>query len=196
LSFADQHLAELVRPVEDGWQRLVITVNDADADSEYFKCFMSAGVRCESVEAIFTRIFGEGIRRPETFLFSPSQLLPGCPGSFRLGVRLSVELPALVARLAMPVLDLARDLEGLDGVMNDPLRFPFVQPPHPQAPQNLADNFVNLGRKSCLKTLIVSWLAGSSNFENRVAALRAFVRTRVDVSEADLDLLLAGLRSS
>jgi hypothetical protein len=197
LSFADRHLGELVRSVEDGWQRLVITVNDADADSEYLKCFVTAGVRRESVEAIFTRTFGENIRKPETFFFGPSHLLPGCPDGFGLGSeRLSVELPALVARLAMPVLDLARDLDGLDEVMNDPLRFPFVEPPHPQAPQNLADNFVSFGRQSCLKTLIVSWLVRSANFENRVAALRAFVRTRVDVSEADLDLLVAGLRSS
>lgn len=192
LSFADSHLGELVRPVQDGWQRLVITVNDADADSEYFQCFVSAGVRREAVEAIFTKIFGDGIRKPETFFFSPAIFLPGCPGGFGLGSeRLSGELPALVEKLAMPVLDLARDLEGLDAVMNDPPRFPFVQPRHPQAPQNLADYFVSFGRKSCLKTLIVSWLAGSSNFETRVAALRAFVRTRVDVSEADLDLLLA-----
>ena len=197
LSFADQHLTELVRPVEDGWQRLVITVNDADADSEYFKCFVSAGVRRESVETIFTRIFGEGIRKPETFFFNPAHLLPGCPDALSAGSeRTSAELPALVARLAMPVLDLARDIRGLDRVMNDPPRFPFVQPPHPQAPQNLADCFVSLGRQSCLKTLIVSWLAGSSDFETRVAALRAFVRARVDVSEAHLDLLLSGLRSS
>jgi len=177
--------------------RLVITVNDADADSEYFKCFVSAGVRRESVETIFTRIFGEGIRKPETFFFNPAHLLPGCPDALSpWSERTSAELPALVARLAMPVLDLARDIRGLDRVMNDPPRFPFVQPPHPQAPQNLADCFVSLGRQSCLKTLIVSWLAGSSDFETRVAALRAFVRARVDVSEAHLDLLLSGLRSS
>ncbi len=67
---------------------------------------------------------------------------------------------------------------------------------HPLTPQNLADNFVAVGRQSCLKTLIVSWLARSPNFKDRVASLRAFVKTRVDVSEPDLDRLLAYLGST
>jgi len=96
----------------------------------------------------------------------------------------------------MPVLDLARDLRGIDVVMNDPSRFPFNYPLHPLTPQNLADNIVSFGRQSCLKTLIVSWLVRSPNFENRVAAVRAFVKTRVDVSEGDLDRLVAYLRST
>jgi hypothetical protein len=197
LSFADSHLAEFSRPVEDGWQLLIITVNDADADSEYFKCFVSAGVRRESVETIFTRVFGEGIRKPETFFFSPATFLRDRADSLPVtSERLMSELPALVARLAMPVLDLARDLRGLDAVMNDTSRFPFNYPLHPLTPQNLADYFVSFGRQSCLKTLIVSWLARSPDFENRVAALRAFVKTRADVSEADLDRLVAYLRSA
>ncbi len=196
LSFSDSHLGEFSRPVNDGWQRLIVTVNDADADSEYFKCFVSAGVRREAVETIFTRVFGEGIRRPETFFFSPATFLRDRADDLPLkSERLMSELPALVERLAMPVLDLARDLSGLDVVMNDPSRFPFTYSLHPLSPQNLADNFVSFGRQSCLKTLIVSWLAKSPNFENRVAALRAFVRTRVDVSEGDLDRLVAYLRS-
>jgi hypothetical protein len=197
LSFTDSHLGEFARPVDDGWQRLIVTVNDADADSEYFKCFVSAGARRESVEAIFTQVFGEGIRKPETFFFSPATFLRDRGDSFPVtSERLMSELPALVERLAMPVLDLARDLRGLDVVMNDPSRFPFASSPHPHSPQNLADHFVNFGRQSCLKTLIVSWLARSPNFENRVAALRSFVRTRVDVSEGDLDRLVACLHSA
>jgi hypothetical protein len=196
LSFTDSHLGEFARPVEDGWQRLIVTVNDADADSEYFKCFVSAGVRRESVEAIFTQVFGEDIRRPETFFFSPAIFLRDRAGDFRVtNERLISELPGLVERLAMPVFDLARDLSGVDAVMNDPSRFPFPYTLHPLSPQNLADHIVSFGRQSCLKTLIVSWLARSPNFERRVAALRAFVKTRVDVGEADLDRLVAYLHS-
>jgi hypothetical protein len=196
LSFSDSHLGEFSRPVDDGWQRLIVTVNDADADSDYFKCFVGAGVRRESVETIFTRVFGEGIRKPETFFFSPANFLRDRADSFATtSEQLMSELPALVERLAMPVLDLARDLRGLDVVMNDPSRFPFAHSPHPLSPQNLADLIVSFGRQSCLKTLIVSWLARSADFENRVAALRVFVRTRVDVSEGDLDRLVAYLRS-
>jgi hypothetical protein len=197
LSFSDSHLGEFSRPVDDGWQRIILTVNDADADSEYFKCFVGAGVRRESVETIFTPVFGDGIRRPETFFFSPVAFLRDRADSLPVtSERLTSELPALVERLAMPVLDLARDLHGLDVVMNDPSRFPFTHSPPPLAPQNLADSFINFGRQSCLKTLIVSWLARSPNFENRVAALRAFVRTRGDVSEGDLDRLMAHLHSA
>jgi len=193
LSFTDSHLAELSRPADDGWQRLVVTVNDADADSEYFKCFVYAGVRRESVETLFQRVFGEAIGRLDTFFFSPVRFLPGLANAFAVtSPRQISELPGLVARLALPVLDLARDLRGLDIVMNDRSRFP-IAPPSPLSPQNLADEFVSLGRKSCLKTLIVSWLARSSSFQNRVAELRAFVKTRVDVSEADLDRLVASL---
>jgi hypothetical protein len=195
LSFADSHLGEFSRPMDDGWQRFIVTVNDADADSEFFKCFVSAGVRRESVETIFTEVFGEGTAKPETFFFSPASFLRDRPNSLPLASeRLMSELPALVERLAMPVLDLARDLRGLDVVMNDPSRFPLTSP-HPLGPQNLADLIVGFGRQSCLKTLIVSWLVKSPIFETRVAALRAFVKTRVDVSEADLDRLLAHLRS-
>jgi hypothetical protein len=195
LSFTDSHLIELSRPTDDGWQRLIFTVNDADADSEYFKCFVYAGVRRESVEALFKRVFGEAIGRLDTFFFDPVKFVPGLANAFAVtNPRLISELPALVERLALPVLDLARDLRGLDAVMNDSSRFPFVQPPSPLSPQNLADEFVSFGRKSCLKTLIVSRLARSPNFENRIAALRAFVKTRVDVSEADLDRLVGFLR--
>lgn len=197
LSFSDKHLGEFSRPTDDGWQRLIVGVNDADADSEYFKCNVSAGIRRESVEMIFTQVFGEGIRKAETFFFSPAIFLRDRANDFAVtSERLIVELPGLVEQLAMPVLDLASDLNGLDVVMNDPPRFPFAYPLHPLTPQNLADSFINFGRQSCLKTLIVSKLAKSPNFEARVAALRAFVRTRVDVSEDDLDRLLAHLRSA
>lgn len=197
LSFSDSHVGEFSRAMDDGWQRLTVSVNDADADSEYFKCRVGAGVRRESVETIFTRVFGEGIRRAETFFFSPANFLRDRQDDFAAtSQRLISELPVLVERLAMPVLDLARDLSGLDAVINDPSRFPFAYTLHPLSPQNLADSFVSFGRKSCLKTLIVSWLARSPNFENRVAALRAFVRTRADVSEGDLDRLVAYLRSA
>jgi hypothetical protein len=40
------------------------------------------------------------------------------------------------------------------------------------------------------------WMMDGSACENRVAALRAFVRTRADVSEGDLDRLVACLRSA
>ena len=197
LSFSDSHLGEFSRSIDDGWQRVIVAVNDADADSEYFKCFVGAGVRRESVETIFTRVFGDGIRRAETFFFSPASFLRDRADDFAAtSERLISELPVLVERLAMPVLDLARTLSGLDVVMNDPSRFPFAHSPHPLSPQTLADTFVNCGRQSCLKTLIVSWLAKSPNFENRVAGLRAFVKTRVDVSEGDLDRLVAYLRSA
>lgn len=196
LSFADSHLGTLSRPIEDGWQRLIFTVSDADADSEYFKCFVSAGVRCESVEAIFTQVFGEDIRRPETFFFSPAIFQRDRADAFPTTSAQQIgELPALVERLAMPVLDLARDLRGLDAVMNDPSRFSFAATAHPLMPKNLADHIVSFGRQSCLKALIASWMVGSSDFEHRVAALRAFVKTRVDVTEADLDRLLTQLRS-
>jgi hypothetical protein len=196
LSFADSHLGEFSRPMEDGWQRLIVTVNDADADSDFFKCGVGAGVRREAVETMFTQVFGEEINRLDTFFFSPSEFLPNRAGDFRVtSAQLTAELPALVERLALPVLDLARDLRGLDAVMNDAARFPFASVPHPLSPNNLADYMINFGRKSCLKTLIVSWLVRSPDFEKRVAHLRAFVKTRVDVSEGDLDHLLASLRS-
>jgi hypothetical protein len=101
---------------------------------------------------------------PATFLRDRADSLPVT------SERLMSELSALVERLAMPVLDLARDLRGLDIVMNDPCD--LLLPTHSIRSQ-----------------------AKSPNFENRVAALRAFVRTRADVSEGDLDRLVAYLRS-
>ncbi|HTU66542.1 MAG TPA: hypothetical protein VMF52_11375 [Steroidobacteraceae bacterium] len=196
LSFADNHVGEFARPIDDGWQRLIVTVNDADADSEYSKCYVAAGIRHETVETIFTRVFGEYIRKPETFFFSPAGFERDRADDFNLTTAPIAGLPARVQRLAMPVLDLARDLQGLDVVMNDTTRFVFDYPLHPLTPDNLADSFVGFGRQSCLKTLIVSWLVKSRGFANRVAALRAFVKTRVDVGEADLERLLAYLRSA
>lgn len=196
LSFADSHIGELSRPINDGWQRLIITVNDADADSEYFKCYINAGLRHESVESIFAQVFGHGVGRPETVFFSPAIFERDRADAFPITSTQQINaVPALVERLGMPVLDLARDLAGLDAVMNDPSRFLFHYTLHPLTPKNLADHIVSFGRQSCLKTLIVSWLNKSPHFENRVAALRAFVKTRVDVSEADLDRLVAHLRS-
>ena len=196
LSFTDSHLATWSRPIEAGWQRLTVTVNDTDADSEYFKCHVDAGVRCDPVEAMFTQVFGEGARRPDTFFFDPAILAHARVNAFPVGNPALVgEVPAKAVQLAMPVLDLARDLRGLDAVMNDPSRFPFAWTAHPLAPKNLADHIMGFGRQSCLKALIVSRMAGSPGFEQRVATLRAFVVTRVDVGEADLDRLLARLRS-
>lgn len=197
LSFSDSHLGEFSRPTDDGWQRLTVGVNDADADSEYFKCHIYAGVRRESVETIFTRVFGEGVRRAETFFFSPAIFRLDRADDFAVtSQQLISELPPWVEELALPVLDLARDLNGLDVVMNDSSRFPLPSPPHPLSSQNLADHIVSFGRQSCLKTLIVSWLAKSPNLENRIAALRAFVGGRADVNEEDLERLLGYLRLS
>jgi hypothetical protein len=44
------------------------------------------------------------------------------------------------------------------------------------------------------KPLIVSWLAKNPAFEARVTTLREFVKGRADVSEADVDRLVARLR--
>ncbi|MGN6153749.1 MAG: hypothetical protein ACTHOH_17350 [Lysobacteraceae bacterium] len=195
LSFTDSHLVTLSRPIGAGCQRLIVTVNDADPESGYFKCHVGAGVRHDPVEAIFTQVFGEGVGRPETFFFDPAIFARERLNAFPASRAERVGLPARVAQLAMPVLDLARDLRGLDAAMNDPSRFPFACTAHPLAPKNLADHIVSFGRQSCLKPLIVSRMAGSRDFEERVAALRAFVATRVNVGEADLDRLLARLRS-
>jgi hypothetical protein len=196
LSFYDRHLGEFSRPTRDGWQRLVVGVNHHEADSEYFKCSVRVGIRSEPVETIFTNVFGEGIRWMDTFFFSPAIFLRDREDGFEAtNDSLVRELPGLVERLAMPVLNFAREPGGLDEIMNVPSRFPFTYPLHPLTPQNLADSFVSFGRQSCLKTLIVSWLAQSPHFENRVATLREFVKTRVDVSENDLDRLVAYLRA-
>jgi hypothetical protein len=196
LSFYDFRVAELSRPTRDGWQRLIVDINDQDADSEYFKCEISAGLRSEPVEKVFTQVFGDGIRKLDTFFFSPTIFLPDRANGFKVASdSLVSELPALIERLTMPVLDLARDLAGLDALMNDPSRFPFTYLPYPHAPQNLADHFVSFGRQSCLKTLIAAWLNRNSDFENRVMSLREFVKKRVDVSEEDLNRLVAYLRN-
>jgi hypothetical protein len=80
--------------------------------------------------------------------------------------------------------------------MNEPQRFPFSFPDlHPQAPHNLADEYVSCGRNLCLKPLIVAWLARNPTFEARVADLRKFVQTRVDVSEGDLARVVDHLRT-
>jgi hypothetical protein len=197
LSFYDRHLGEFSRRTRDGWQRLLVGVNHHDADSPYFECSVRVGVRSEPVETIFTHVFGEGNRRVDTFFFGPAIFLRDRADGFEAtNESLMRELPALVERLAMPVLDLASEPVGLDEVMNIPSRFPFNYPLDPLTPQNLADSFVSCGRQSCLKTLIAAWLVRSPHFEARVASLREFVKTRVDVSENDLDKLVTYLRTS
>lgn len=194
LSFYDRYIGEFSRPIHDGWQRLIVSVNHHDANTEFFKCSVGVCIGSKSVETIFTQVFGDGIRHIDTFFFNPALFLNGYDDGFAATNDLLVqELPALIERLAMPVLDLAVDINGLDVVMNESSRFPFSHSPHPLSPKNLADNFVSFGRQSCLKTLIVAWLARNPGFENRVATLREFVKTRVDVSEDDLEKLLAYL---
>lgn len=96
----------------------------------------------------------------------------------------------------MPPLELACEPGGLDRLMNEPQRFPFSYPNlHPQAPHNLADEYVSYGRNLCLKTLIVAWLARNPAFENRVADLRRFVQQRVDVCVEELDRVVDHLRA-
>ncbi|HEX2584557.1 MAG TPA: hypothetical protein VHL14_05465, partial [Steroidobacteraceae bacterium] len=201
LSFSDSYIGEFSRSIKDGWQRIIVGVNDCDADSEYFKCGVRVCIGNNSVETIFTKVFGDGIRWMDTFFFCPAILersrADQHPSEFAVTNKSQIqELPALVERLTMPVLDLANNLAGLDELMNVPSRFPIGYLPHPLAPKNLADEFVSCGRQSCLKPLIVAWLNGNPNFENRVASLREFVKTRVDISEADLERLVTYLRTS
>jgi len=201
LSFSDSYIGEFSRSIDDGWQRIIVGVNDADADSEYFKCGVRVCIGNRSVETIFTKVFGDGIRWIDTFFFNPAILertqTHQHASQFPITNKSQVQaLPALVEGLTMPVLDLANDLAGLDELMNVPSRFPVGYVPHPLAPKNLADEFVSHGRQSCLKPLIVAWLHRNPNFDNRVADLREFVKKRVDVSEADLERLVTYLRTS
>ncbi|MEP6876011.1 MAG: hypothetical protein ABI887_16760, partial [Burkholderiales bacterium] len=169
----------------DGYQCVLMSVI---GDAPFLRCVFRCGHRCEEVEAIFEQVVGPAIRIRETFWFNPSIFVGSSGGA--LPIQNSAEIRAVLdvlERHGMPPLDLAREPGGLDRLMNEPQRFPFSFPDlHPQAPHNLADEYVSSGRNSCLKTLIVAWLARNPAFENRVADLRKFVAQRVDVSEKDL----------
>lgn len=186
--------AQFVRPTRDGFQCVLMKVI---GDAPFLRCVVRCGHRSEEVETIFEQIFGKAIRIRETFWFNPSVFV-GAPGG-DLPIENSAEIRAVLdvlARYGMPPLDLALLPGGLDRLMNEPQRFPFNLPNlHPQAARNLADEYVSSGRNLCLKTLIVAWLARNPAFEDRVAALRAFVQQRVDVSQEDLARVVDHLRA-
>jgi len=186
--------AQFVRPTRDGYQCVLMSVI---GDAPFLRCVVRCGHRSEEVEAIFEQVFGPAIRIRETFWFNPSIFVGSSGGA--LPIENSAEIRAVLdvlERHGMPPLDLAREPGGLDRLMNEPQRFPFSFPDlHPQAPHNLADEYVSSGRNLCLKTLIVAWLARNPAFENRVADLRKFVEQRVDVSEKNLARVVDHLRA-
>jgi hypothetical protein len=186
--------AVFVRPTPDGYQCVQMRVVGSGPD---YKCMLRCGHRSDEVEALFEQIFGTEIRIPETFWFHPTAFAGARSGS--LPIENSGEIRALLdlfARHALPVLELARLPGGLDRVMNEPQRFPFDYPGlHPQAPQNLANEYISYGRNLCLKPLILAWLARSPAFEARVADLRRFVQGRADVSESDIARVVDHLRA-
>lgn len=181
------------RAVERGTQEVSLLVKSAHGVDH-------ADVWCSLVdaplEAVFAEVFAPPARGPVSFFFTP--------GAFRghrfghITVENAAQRQAViddVARHGLPVLDLARSLPGLDRLMNQRQLFPYSFPGlDPRAPQTLADDAVNVGRLGCLKVLVAAHLAGNPQFEQRVEDLRRFVQGRADVTEAQLDQLVAHLR--
>lgn len=186
--------AQFFRPARDGYQSVQMRVI---GDTPFLRCVVRCGHRSEEVETVFEQIFGPAMRGQETFWFNPSIFVGSRSGG--LPIENSEEIRGVLGvleRYGLPPLDLAREPGGLDRLMNDPQRFPFSYPNlHPQAPHNLADEYVSYGDNLCLKTLIVAWLARNPAFENRVDALRKFVQQRVDVSVSDLARVIDHLRA-
>ncbi len=185
--------AQFFRPTRDGYQSVQMRVI---GEEPYLRCVVSCGHRSDEVESIFEQIFGQEIRRPETFWFNPSIHIGfrngGIPIENASDLRRVLDV---LARHGLPPLDLAREPGGLNQLMNEPARFPFSYPNlHPQAPRNLADEYVSNGRNTCLKPLIVAWLAKSPAFESRVEDLRRFVEQRVDVSVGEVERVVGWLR--
>lgn len=50
--------------------------------------------------------------------------------------------------------------------MNQPLRFPFTYPLHPQTPSTLADHFAEFSGQHSLTRLIAAWQVLSSVFDD------------------------------
>jgi hypothetical protein len=195
-SFTSGSLAEFARRTRDGWQRLLIGASEHEADSPHFECEVSAGVRSEAVEAIFEAVMGPGARLPDTFFFSPACFERDRAKGFLVADDASRHaLPERVASLVMPVLDHARDAVGLNEVMNQPWRFPFTYPLHPQTPSTLADHVAAFSGRQNLKGLIAAWQVRSPEFDERVKALRELAKKRSVGSEAELDRMVAHLRA-
>lgn len=185
---------QLVRPTRDGYQSVLMRVI---GDSPFLRCVVRCTHRSDEVETIFEQVFGPATRITETFWFNPSIFVGASGGDLPIenseGIRTVL---GVLDRHGLPPLDLAREPGGLDRLMNEPQRFQFNFPDlHPEAPHNLADEYVSAGRKLCLKALIVAWLARNPAFESRVADLRKFVKQRVDVSENDLARVVDHLRA-
>ena len=195
-SFTSDSLAEFSRRARDGWQRLLIGATEHQADSPYFECTVSAGLRSEAVEAVFEAVIGRDARLPDTFFFSPACFERDRAKGFLVADETTrLALPERVASLVMPVLDHARDAVGLNEVMNQPLRFPFTYPLHPQTPSTLADHFAAFSGQHRLKCLIAAWQVRSPVFDERVKALRELAVKRSHGTEAELDRMVAHLRA-
>ncbi len=191
---SDDWDAQFVRPTSDGFQSVQMRII---GELPLLRCVVRCGHRCEEAEAIFAQVFGPDSRTSETFWFNPSAFVGsaggGLPAENSAEIRTALDV---VESHGLPPLDLASQPGGLNGLMNEPQRFPLTTPGrHPLAPKNLADEYVSYGENLCLKPLIVAWLARSPAFEQRVDDLRKFVQSRVDVSEKDLDRLVEHLRA-
>ena len=183
---------EFVRPTRDGHQTVAMRITNRYG----FRCMFRCGHRSEPVETLFSAVFGDSLRVPETVWFHPTAFVGARTGF--VSIENTGEIRAALAvleRHALPVLDLARQAGGLDKLMNEPQRFPFTYPNlHPLGPQTLAAELRNSGGRSCLKPLIVAWMAHNPHFDGLVASLREFVKPRVDVTDADITQLVDWLR--
>jgi len=178
------------RSTSAGRQTITLTVEGA---VPRLSCKIYCRHRNERVQEIFGDVFGAQWLRRGTLAFNIGVFV----GAFNAGLPFSsrqeiARIFELLELKAMPVLDAARSLTGLNEVMNRQDRFPLDhQVRHPDDSRSLAQYL----HRHSFEPLIVAWLVQDPEFDALVEEYREYTRNRVDMTTADLDKLLGHLRA-
>lgn len=185
--------AVFTRRLPDGYQQVNLQV---DGWAPEYESVIYCKHRSNRVEAPFEAVFSGQYGESEwTLWFS----LGDFEGKYnRLAAKGSADIRRWMSVLrdrALPVLDMAQTLQGLDQVMNTADLIPFPPDPHrPQIRQSMDRHVKRKGLKAVFKPLIVAWMVKNPRLDAMVAEWREIIRPRVDAHDADLDRLLAYLR--
>jgi hypothetical protein len=185
--------AAFIRPLGDGHQLVWLSLAGAAPD---LHIRVYAEHWNDEVQRIYNAVFENEWHVP-TLGFALSGFVDCQSDELPIGTMAEVrEMLRMLEADALPVLNLAAEAGGLLRLLTEPERFPLhLAQPRPGQPSNVVELAWMIVTKQSLKPLIVLWLAHSPAFDDRLTSLRAAFASRTFESNADIDRLLAHLKT-
>ena len=183
-------VTSFTRSFEEGEQEINMEISGSAPD---FTCKISCQSTHQQIKNLLATVYGD---RDPYALGDVSFSVGIFKGYFNSGhpITSSREVKSLLSLLetkALPLLDLARNLDGVDQIFHNKNMVPLdYKPLNPNSPVTLSD-YMNRSRAPV--GIAVAWLAGNPEFENIARAAGDAMKVTVNANQ--YDKIIAYLRA-